>query len=131
MTSEPQLWKALWKHPRTKYEHRVTTIVLPINVRNIHWYLATQRLTQTAITLDIDNNLETRSQIAEENLKRIGKRYQQKICATLLLSRTPSPHHRKKQHLLMIIRNIINGQQPKQTRSTTVMNRKTKTDPDN
>lgn len=29
---EPNLWKALWKHPWTKYEHRVTAIVLHINV---------------------------------------------------------------------------------------------------
>ena len=77
--SEHSLWKALWKHPRTKYENRVTTIVLHINVRNFHWYLATLRLTQTTIKLDIDNDLDIRSRIAEENLKRVGKRYQQKI----------------------------------------------------
>ena len=33
---EPKLWKAPWKYLRNKYEHRVTTIVLPINIRNIH-----------------------------------------------------------------------------------------------
>ena len=77
--SEAKLWTALWTPPRNTAEHRVKTIVLPINVHDIHLYLAIAHVTPAKCAIDIRNNLNMRSKEVEERLKRIGSKYQQKI----------------------------------------------------
>ena len=78
-TSESKLWTALWNPPKNTFEQRLNTIVLPINVHDIHWYIAVARVTRTKCTIDIHNNLNMRNKEAEQRLWRVGIRYQEKI----------------------------------------------------
>ena len=73
------MWTPLWRPPRTTLEKKVNTIVLPINVQNIHWYLAVLRVDETKVKLEIQNNLEMRNTLAEQKLVNIGKKYQLKM----------------------------------------------------
>ena len=77
--SESSLWRTLWKPPKNTFEHRINKIVLPINVHDIHWYIAIVSITQTKCIIDIQNNLNMRNKEAEQKLKRIGIKYREKI----------------------------------------------------
>ena len=72
---EAKLWAALWKPPRNTCEHKVKTLVLPITVHDICWYLAIAHVTQAKCIMDIRNNLSMQSKEVEERLKRIGSEY--------------------------------------------------------
>ena len=79
VATEPQLWTPLWRPPRTTGEKKVTRIVLPINVQNIHWYLAILQVDEEGVELEIQNNLQMRDTKAEQKLVNIGKKYQAKM----------------------------------------------------
>ena len=51
VATEPQLYIHSWGGARTIYAKRVTAIVLPIDVQNVHWYLPILHLDKTGITM--------------------------------------------------------------------------------
>ena len=59
------MWTPLWRPPRTTPEKKVNTIVLPINVQNIHWYLAVLHVNEREV-----------KPLAEEKLVNTGWKYQ-------------------------------------------------------
>ena len=65
--------------PRTSQNKKIAKIILPINVHNIHWYIAILRLDETGVNLDIQNNIDMRSETTEVKLMEIGKRYYKKM----------------------------------------------------
>ena len=79
VTTEAQLWNALWRAPRTTQGKKIATIVLPINVHNVHWYVAFLKLDKTGVKLNIQNNIELRDKTIEAKLMEIGRRYHQKM----------------------------------------------------
>ena len=50
-------------------------------MHNIHWYIAILRLDETVVNLDIQNNIDMRSETTEVKLMEIGNSYYKK-CGT-------------------------------------------------
>ena len=63
---------------------KIATIVLPINVHNVHWYVAFLKLDKTGVKLNIQNNIELRDKMIEAKLMEIGRRYHQKMWDKLI-----------------------------------------------
>ena len=79
--TESQLWNSLWRSNRKKKEEKIDTIVLPINVHNMHWYLAIVRMGGNDVNLTTLNNIGMRNNLAEDKLLNTARRYHDKICA--------------------------------------------------
>ena len=77
--TESQLWTSLWRSKRKTKEIKIDTIILPINVHNIHWYVAFVRIGKNEIKLNIRNNIGIRNKLAEQKLLNIAKKYQDRI----------------------------------------------------
>ena len=60
--------------PANITKQKIAKIILPINVHNIHWYIAILRLDETGVNLDIQNNVDMRSETTEVKLMEIGNR---------------------------------------------------------
>ena len=85
--TEAQIWNYLWRTPRTTQEKKIKTLILPINVENIHWYVAILHLDNDGVKLNIQNDINMRNKIAEDKLMKIGMKYQKKRWA-----QTPIPN---------------------------------------
>ena len=48
---------------------------MPINVHNIHWYLACVQIHNNEVTLNIHNDIDMRNKIAEGKLLNIARKY--------------------------------------------------------
>ena len=69
----------LWRAPRTFPHKKLSTIVLPINVQNIHWYVAVILIDNLGVTLKVLNDIELQSRSAEESLVTVGEMYRQRM----------------------------------------------------
>ena len=54
---------------------------MPINVSNVHWYLAVVKVGENNVKLNIINNIDMRNKDAEEILMNIARRYRQRMIA--------------------------------------------------
>ena len=79
--TESTLWNSFWRNKRRTREGKIHTIILPINVHNIHWYLASVRIHKNEVKLNIHNDIKMRNKIAEGKLLNIAKKYLE-ICKT-------------------------------------------------
>ena len=77
--TELQLWTTLWRSKRKTKEKKNDTIALPINVHNIHWYLAIANLGKSEVKITILNNLDMRNKKAEEKLRNTTNKYKEKM----------------------------------------------------
>ena len=77
--TESQLWTSFWRSKRKTKERKIDTIILPINVHNIHWYLAIVRISKNEVNLNTRNDIGMRNKIAEGKLLNIARKYQDKI----------------------------------------------------
>ena len=75
-----QLWNTLWRSNRKNKETRIDTIIMPINVHNIHWYIAFVHIGEKVVNFNIRNNIDMRDKTAEEDkLLKIARQYQVEI----------------------------------------------------
>ena len=58
---------------------RLRSIILPINERNSHWYIATLRVGPTQCCMEICTDVNIRNYAAEQTLTEIGNRYLSKL----------------------------------------------------
>jgi len=79
--TEAQIWNIFWRIPRTKQNKKISAIILPINVQNIHWYVAILYLDNVGVKLNIQNDIGMRNKTAEDKLMKIGTKYHQKMWA--------------------------------------------------
>ena len=57
-------------------ETRIDTIIMPINVHNIHWYIAFVHIGEKVVNLSLRNNIDMRDKTAEDKLLKIARQYQ-------------------------------------------------------
>ena len=79
VATESQLWNTLWRFPRTTQARRVSTIILPINVQNVHWYVAILHIDEEGVKLTVRNDIDMRSKHAETKLLNVGRKYHRKM----------------------------------------------------
>ena len=77
--TESQLWTNFWRSKRKTKERKIDTLILPINVHDIHWYLTIVRISKNEVNLNIRNDIGMRNKIAEGKLLNIARKYQDKI----------------------------------------------------
>ena len=58
---------------------RLRSIILPINVRDYHWYIATLHVGLTQYRMEICTDVNIRNYAAEQTLTEIGDRYLSKL----------------------------------------------------
>ena len=71
-----QLWNMLWRSNRRNKETRIDTIIMPIKVHNIHWYIASVHIGEKVVNFNIRNNTDMRDKTAEDKLLKIARQYQ-------------------------------------------------------
>ena len=52
---------------------------MPINVHNIHWYIAFVHIGEKLVNFNIRNNIDMRDKTAEDKLLKIARQYQVEI----------------------------------------------------
>ena len=77
--TESQLWTSFWRSKRKNKERKIDKIILPINIHNIHWYLAIAQIGKNEVNLNIQNNIGMRKKTAEDKLLNIARKYSPKI----------------------------------------------------
>ncbi len=87
VSTESQLWNTLWRASRKKNIERIDTIILPINVHDIHWYVAILSINEKGIEINIQNNNNIRNVEAEVKLRNVGKRYYEQMWDSLTTPR--------------------------------------------
>lgn len=79
VATEAQLWHTLWRVPRTTQSKKISTIIVPINIPRIYWYVAILHLDKMGVKLNIQNNIKMRDKRVEAKLMTIGRKYHQKM----------------------------------------------------
>ena len=74
-----RLWQALWRRSKQTGKTRLRSIILPINERNYHWYIATLHVGPTQCCMEICTDVNIRNYAAEQTLTEIGNRYLSKL----------------------------------------------------
>jgi hypothetical protein len=73
------LWQALWRRSKQTGKTRLRSIILPINERNHHWYIATLHVGPTQCCMEICTDVNIRNYAADQTLTEIGNRYLSKL----------------------------------------------------